>query len=85
MRSLDRLRAVRQDIQSLQGRAVNYGGSVASEPLPRNRVEQEAYDTAMKRYARAATRAASEAQARRDAANLRYLAAERVAEKGAAR
>lgn len=67
------------ELRSLEGRVVNYGGAISTEPPPRNISEQTAYDSSMRRYAMAAEATARQAQRMLDAAKLRRLAAEKAA------
>lgn len=50
------------ELRSLKGRIGNYGGSIGTTPIPRNRYEQASYDLAMDRLARAAKATAKAAK-----------------------
>ena len=55
-----------RELRSLEGRVVNYGGSISTTPQPRSRSEQMAYDMEMDRIARAAKATARAAKRIRD-------------------
>lgn len=52
--NVEELYRASRELRSLEGRVVNYGGSVSTAPQPRSRSEQVSYDIEMQRIARAA-------------------------------
>lgn len=74
----DRISQIAAEVASLKGRVVNYGGSIGTQPAPRSLAEQTAYDSAMERYARAATATARRVERMLDSARLWRMAADRA-------
>lgn len=64
---------VLRELASLEGRVVNYGGSVNTTPIPRDAKEQRAYDSAMERYMRAAEATRTKIDRELSKARIRYI------------